>query len=84
MKNENQPAFPISEEQTDRIDVGVKIYTGLTKREYFAAKALQGLLTIYDNNELNPTVPNRGNAIYMAEMAVIAADALIEQLNKKP
>ena len=41
--NKDLPAFPVSEETTDRIDEGIKIYSGLTKREYFAAKALQGL-----------------------------------------
>ncbi|MCA6488474.1 MAG: hypothetical protein IM551_00430 [Chitinophagaceae bacterium] len=55
---------------------------GLTKREYFAGKALQGLLSIYDNNEQNPTVPNEENVKYMAKLAVQAADALIAELNK--
>jgi hypothetical protein len=45
MKNENKPAFPVSEETTDRIDQGVEIYYGLTKREYFAAKAMQGIMS---------------------------------------
>ena len=54
---------------------------GLTKREYFAAKALQGLLTIYDENEQNPTVPNESNVKYMANLAVKAADALLDALS---
>lgn len=44
-ENQNKPAFPISEEETDRIDAGVEIYTGLTKREYAAIKAMQGILS---------------------------------------
>jgi hypothetical protein len=55
---------------------------GLNKREYFAGKALQGLLSIYDDNEQNPTVPNEENVKYMAKLAVQAADSLIAELNK--
>jgi hypothetical protein len=45
---------------------------GLTKREYFAAMALQGLLA------------NRHEDYLLTEKAVMYADALIEQLNKQP
>ena len=46
-------------------------YTGLTKREYFAAMALQGLLA-------------NDSALITSKVidAVKAADALIEELNK--
>jgi len=53
---------------------------GLTKREYFANSALQGLLSIFDVE--NNLVPNDDNIKYMAELAVNAADKLIEELNK--
>lgn len=43
---------------------------GLTKREYFAAMAMQGLLA---NGEILPS--------QIAECAVLHADVLIEQLN---
>lgn len=68
--NPNEPANPISEEETDRIDAGVKIYSGLTKREHFAAMAMQGLLA--------------AGAHYstLSEKAVVIADALIIELNK--
>lgn len=33
MKNLETPSQPISEEETDRVDMGVKIFTGFTKRE---------------------------------------------------
>ena len=49
------------------------IYQGLTKREYFAAMAMQGILSgaqYLDNYEL------------FAKHAVAAADALIAELNK--
>lgn len=64
----NEPAFarPVS-------DAGFITYfasEGLTRREYFAAMALQGLLA------------NRHEDYLLTEKAVMYADALIEQLNK--
>lgn len=49
--NKDHPAFPISVEETDRIERGIDIYIGLTKREYLAAMAMQGLLVNYTSNE---------------------------------
>ncbi len=57
-------------------------FGGLTKREYFSAKALQGLLSIYDNNG-NDLVPNNSNVKYMAKLAVSAADALLAELSNE-
>ena len=48
------------------------ISTGLTKREYFAAMAMQGLLSHYGTSY---SVQNTMEAVYMA-------DALIDELNK--
>ena len=67
MNTQTDSAFPL--ERTKYTD------GGLTKREYFAAKALQGILaaqteTVY----LSP--------FSVAEKAIIQADALIEQLNQ--
>lgn len=45
---------------------------GLTKREYFAAMALQGLLTKFGNDY----------ELQIAKDAIYWADALIEELNK--
>lgn len=47
---------------------------GLSKREYFAAVALQGLLAYPNNGE--------SDAETLAKCAVIAADQLIIELNK--
>jgi hypothetical protein len=71
----NLPAFPVSEEETDRIDEGVKIYSGLTKREYFAAKAMQGIM---GNNVTEPTQQVHFDNI--AEDSVRAADAMLKAL----
>lgn len=49
---------------------------GLTKREYFAAMALQGILA--NSEEGN----NSWNYDIIGKHCVLAADALIEQLNK--
>lgn len=47
---------------------------GLTKREYFAAMAMQGLLG-------NERILNDG--VVVANTSVLVADALIEALNKE-
>jgi hypothetical protein len=39
IENKNQPAFPISEEATDRVIDEVRIFTGVTKLEFFACNA---------------------------------------------
>lgn len=49
-------------------------FNGLTKREYFAAMAMQGFIA----NHL--TVGN--SAVEISEMAVLHADCLITQLNE--
>jgi hypothetical protein len=49
------------------------VYPGLTKREYFAALAMQGLLA-------SPT--EIGSLNEFIEKAVISADKLIKELNK--
>lgn len=71
--NPKDAAFPtFAEATTDRSGDDDKLvfsgFDGVSKREYFAAKALQGLLT---NNE----GPNMA-----AKAAVQAADALIKEL----
>ena len=77
MKNSEQSAFPakgttLIEEFgiVQQVDV---YFCGLTKREYFAAMAMQGLLA------------NSSNSIYPTEVAqdsLIYADALLAELEK--
>jgi nitrogenase subunit NifH len=50
------------------------ISTGLTKREYFAAKAIQGIIANKDGLDIKIE--------RIVESAVDIADALIEELNK--
>ena len=73
LENENSPAFPINEEETDRIDDGIGIYTGLTKREYIATQAMVGILSA------DAQIP-RQNAV---TSAVMRADALLKELEKE-
>jgi hypothetical protein len=66
---------------------------GLTKREYFAAVALQGLLSQHVNRGSLETVPVYGDPFAidnfeqtqgfdaLAQDAVVIADELIEELN---
>lgn len=64
MTNANEPAFP--NEGTHQF-----AYNGLTKREYFAAMAMQGLLS-------NPNW--NLDEKYAATEAIGQADALLRQL----
>lgn len=59
-----------------------ELIKGLTKREYFAAMALQGLLSNGDG-PADVWIADKGMGP-VAQMAVECADALIKALNKKP
>lgn len=74
MTNPNGPAF------SQHIDPYNGIALGLTKREYFAAMAMQGILS---NPGLNPE--KRGGAAreWLSEVSCKVADALIAELNRK-
>lgn len=80
MNNANKPITPIqsmgcpSHESVIRDEYLI----GLTKREYFAGKALQGLLSIYDES----IAPNSDNVNYMVKLAVSAADELLKVLDE--
>lgn len=67
------PAFPVQE--SPRAEGPHFPENGVTKREYFAAKAMAGLCA---------NVPAREGATHedMAKIAVAAADALLAELEK--
>ena len=67
MKNSEQPAFPLAFDDTLRLMVG------LTKREYFAALAMQGILS-------HPVHYMAHNTTELAKEAVNCADFLLKQL----
>jgi hypothetical protein len=70
----NSPAFGFSTNLTD--------YKGLTKREYFAAIAMQGLLTRVPKREGGETDLGVMESERIAEESVFMADKLIMCLNK--
>lgn len=65
MENRNHPAFPVPADCYSR--------EGMTKREYFAVMAMQGLIAQSDKAK---------SAAEFARHAVIAADALLTELEK--
>lgn len=67
MINPNDPAFPEIHNDSQMLD-----RHGLTKREYFAGLAMQGILS---SKNANPTISVR-------IWAVAEADALIAELSK--
>jgi hypothetical protein len=75
MSNKNESAFPLYMPPSDGLRE--KVINGLTKREYFAAMAMQGLLS-------NGTI-NHGYSTYegWAKEAIKAADELLNQLDKQ-
>ena len=73
MKNSSQPAFPLNIEEwnpEDRTLIQVP-YLGVTKREYFAVMALQGVL-----------VKGGHSLSYSVNLAVQAADELLQKLEE--
>lgn len=72
----NEPAYPV----TDNIGMN-----GLTKREYFAAMAMQAVLSnpVYAQMILDK-IPESEAAGFVSIVAIEQADNLITQLNQQP
>ena len=87
MKNADKPINPstsikISDTEFFEYDLPTKErqYSGLTKREYFAGLAMQGLLALPDKG----TFSSFDEAIeWMCEVSVKFADELLKQLENK-
>lgn len=76
MNNANQPAFPNLDPHIDVPD------TGLTKREYFAAMAMQGIMSKdYVKLSITETKTDFTNVKVVAEMSIAIADELLKQLS---
>jgi flagellar hook-length control protein FliK len=73
MKNSEQPAFPYARD----IDKFPLEQGGLTKREYFAAMAMQGLVSDPE------TIKTSGSAKDLVEMALELSDELLKQLENE-
>jgi len=70
MKNANQPAQPLP--SPDLLEA--MQYSGLTKREYFAAKAMQGMLA---NPEQIKDTPKE-----ISDLSINIADTLLNKLEE--
>jgi hypothetical protein len=85
MDNKNTPAFPLPVSANEDgiytlLDAGNNSnLTGLSKREMFAMAAMQGLMACDDKGEFNSIEDSCAEA---ARIAVIAADALLNELSK--
>lgn len=85
MKNADKPAHPVNKDHIDGRD-----YKGLTKREYFAAMAMQGIISgVYSSKEAYASFQqsagksNYSVVSFAAEQANIFADELLKQLETK-
>ena len=75
MENSNIPAFPVKLRDGEKYD-GHSNIDGLTKREYFAGLAMQGMMA---HNGPYGITNGPGN---IAERSVEIADALLVELDK--
>lgn len=66
--NSKSPAFPLALKMDD-----LTFERGLTKREYIAALAMQGI----------SSRESSGNPTQVAEAAIMYADALVKRLNQE-
>lgn len=80
MKNADQPAHPVHGGYEDDDRRNQIIGGGLTKREYFAAIAMQGLLTKLDHYDGEGNQAMSG----LCYDAVSYADQLLRSLEQRP
>lgn len=78
MKNADMPAMPIEREIIDNSGN----YTGLTKREHFAAMAMQGMLSSKYVSDFSGESIAECMADAIAATALKYADALLTQLEQ--
>lgn len=77
MKDDGGPAFPASDTFTNREgDVTTTIHDGMTLRDYFAAKAMQGF---FSNSQNHPT---RFDPLGNAAWFYLIADAMLAERAK--
>lgn len=68
--NDGGPAFPFVEP-----DTMVNVAVGMTLRDYFAAKAMQGWLSSYGPDDKHPATA--GDADFVAQRSYAMADAML-------
>lgn len=80
MENKNQPANPATIHKVKGEEVETVSFPGLSKREYFAGLAMQGMITKIKNEvkiETALEIPNN-----VAQWSILFADELLKQLEK--
>lgn len=80
MENGKKPAFSVA-----LCDNGNALHSeamGLTKREYFAGLAMQGMLANENGFVVSATETTSESAINKAKFCVIMADELLKQLEQ--
>jgi hypothetical protein len=84
MDNKDLPAHPLSTCEAGNLDEEVTTtYLGLTKREYFAAMALQGLLANSSALDAIRYATLKGfEGLKVADIAVLHANDLLKALEK--
>ena len=75
MTSPNDPAFPNGPVHMGNME-------GLTKREYFAAMAMQGMMSIHPRELMNGPEKHQTVGDWIAKNCVSMADALIAELSK--
>lgn len=81
MDSSNQPAFPVQPYPEQEEDIRRGFPLGLTKREYFAAMAMQALIQTYPP-KLNISENEWSNLDIISHVSCKLADQLLTQLNK--
>jgi hypothetical protein len=79
MNNGNQPIAPMPYTNSDGT-IQHDVYSGLTKREYFAGLAMQGLLTRVPNRHGNEVDLGVLESKRITSEAIYMADALLTEL----
>ena len=85
MKNSDMPAMPHPEEgyyTNPKQGTGFNLFTGLTKREHFAAMAMQGILSAHREGNIWPSATGLCPFQQIAESAIKHTDALLAELDK--
>ena len=79
-ENRNYPAFPrkVIDDDGNHI-LGSEEYNGLTKREYFVAKAMQGMIV---NNEWDKGM-NDNKVRNIAQYSIEIADHVLDKLEQE-
>lgn len=78
MRNSKLPAFPVVAFNEEGEMTTPEAYNGLSKREYFAALAMQGYCACMQSDRFNGVKDSD-----LAAWAVNMADALLAELDKK-